>query len=145
MIIYTAHWKNYDDDYYAPHNRRMFLYREDADKFLDDLINYNGIDNYYILEEIVLDQYSPIKEHYDDYDYQEYDYGDEDWSVDEWSMHNDEMKYYNQLEIDDMFSNRHNDFIWWIGKNVINIDSYWFTSDEIEAFSVIWQRRISAV
>ena len=32
-----------------------------------------------------------------------------------------------------------------IGKSVINSDSYWFTSDEIEAFRVIWQRRISAI
>jgi len=60
MNIYTAHWKHYNDDYYAPHNRRMFLNREDADKFLDHLINYEGIDHYYILEETVYDQYSPI-------------------------------------------------------------------------------------
>ena len=32
-----------------------------------------------------------------------------------------------------------------IGKSVINLDSHWFTSDEIEAFRVIWQRRISAI
>jgi hypothetical protein len=32
-----------------------------------------------------------------------------------------------------------------VGKSVINSDSYWFTSDEIEAFRVIWQRRISAI
>jgi hypothetical protein len=32
-----------------------------------------------------------------------------------------------------------------LGKSVINSDSYWFTSDEIEAFRVIWQRRISAM
>lgn len=61
MNIYTAHWKYYTDDYYAPHNRRMFLNREDADKFLDDLINYNGIDTYYILEEEVIEKYVPIE------------------------------------------------------------------------------------
>ena len=38
----------------------MFLHREDANKFLDDLLNYQGIDKYYILEETVFDQYSPI-------------------------------------------------------------------------------------
>ena len=32
-----------------------------------------------------------------------------------------------------------------IGKSVINSDNYWFTSDEVEAFRVIWQRRISAM
>ena len=60
MKIYTAHWKHYNDDYYAPHNRRMFLNREDADKSLDDLINYEGIEHYYILEEEVEEEYSPL-------------------------------------------------------------------------------------
>ena len=61
MKIYTAHWKECTDDYYAPHNRKMFINREDADKYLDDLLNYEGIDSrYYILEETVFDQYSPI-------------------------------------------------------------------------------------
>jgi hypothetical protein len=32
-----------------------------------------------------------------------------------------------------------------MGKSIIASDSYWFTSDEIEAFRVIWQRRISAM
>lgn len=30
-----------------------------------------------------------------------------------------------------------------LGKSVVNSDGYWFTSDEIEAFRVIWQRRLS--
>ena len=60
MKIYTAHWKYYTDDYYAPHNRRMFLNREDADKSLDDLLNYEGIEHYYILEEEVEEEYTSI-------------------------------------------------------------------------------------
>ena len=60
MKIYTAHYKLYEDDFYAPHNRKMFLNREDADKYLDNLINYQGINRYYILEETVYEQYSPI-------------------------------------------------------------------------------------
>ena len=68
MRIFTAHWRHYTDDYYAPRNRRMFLYREDADKFLDDLINYDGIDSYYVLEETVFDQYSPTTD--SPYDYE---------------------------------------------------------------------------
>jgi hypothetical protein len=60
MNIYTAHWRNYKDDLYAPYNRKMFLHKKDADKFLDDLLNFEGIDTYYILEEKVFDQYSPI-------------------------------------------------------------------------------------
>lgn len=80
------------------------------------------------------------------YNTQEYynDYYDEDWSVDEWSMHNDDMEHYKQEEIDNMYD-VHYHYSWWIGKNVINTDSYWFTSDEIEAFRIIWQRRISAM
>lgn len=143
MNIYTAHWKHYNDDYYAPHNRRMFLNRNDADKFLDDLINYDGIDHYYIMEETVFDQYSPTTD--SPYDYDDYynDYYDEDWSVDEWSLHNDEQYWFKQEEIDNMY-NVHYHYSWWIGKNVMSIDSYWFTSDEIEAFRIIWQRRLSA-
>lgn len=60
MYIYTAYWKSYKDDYYAEHNRKMFTTRELADKFLDDLINYEALDNYYILEEDVLEEYVPI-------------------------------------------------------------------------------------
>ena len=40
-------------------------------------------------------------------------------------------------------SGKHYHFSWGIGKNVMNTDSMWFTSDEIEAFREIWQRRIS--
>jgi hypothetical protein len=61
MKIYTAHWKEYTDDYYAPHNRKMFINREDADKYLDDLLNYEGIGSYYILEETIFEEYSPIE------------------------------------------------------------------------------------
>jgi hypothetical protein len=72
------------------------------------------------------------------------DYYDDDCSIDKLSMHNDDIKHYNQLEIDEMYK-QHYHFSWCIGKNVMNTDAYWFTSDELEAFSVIWQRRISAV
>lgn len=61
MKIYTAHWKHYKDDYYAPYNRKMFTTRELANTFLDDIINYDGIERYYILEETVLEEYSPIE------------------------------------------------------------------------------------
>lgn len=145
MNIYTAHWKHYSDDYYAPHNRKMFLYREDADKFLDDLINYDGIDQYYILKETVFDQYSPMSDYDDDYD-DGYcnDYYDEDWYFDELSVHIDDLEHYKKQEIEDMY-NKHYHYSWWIGKDVMNIDNYWFTSDEIEAFREIWQRRLSAI
>ena len=60
MTIYTVYFKEYSDDYYAPHNRSMFTTREDAEKCLDDLLNYNGIQNYYILAEEVLEEYTPL-------------------------------------------------------------------------------------
>lgn len=72
MKIYTAHWKCYTDDYYSPHNRRMFLNREDADKSLDDLLNYEGIEHYYILEEEVEEGYSPLAYLDDDDDDEDY-------------------------------------------------------------------------
>jgi hypothetical protein len=79
------------------------------------------------------------------YDTQEYYDGcdDEYWSIDEWSDHLNELEYYKQQEIDNLYDvfNQHS---WWIGKNVMNTDSMWFTSDEIEAFREIWQRRLSA-
>jgi hypothetical protein len=142
MKIFTAHWRHYTDDYYASHNRKMFLNREDADKFLDDLINYDGIDNYYILEETVFDQYSPQTYYYDDDDYYESYHDDEDWYIDEWSMHNSDLAMYKHEEISDMY-NKHYHYSWWVGKNVLHTDSMWFTSDEIEGFREIWQRRIS--
>lgn len=76
-------------------------------------------------------------------DYYE-DCDDQEWDVDEYQMHLDELSWYVQQEIDEMY-NKHGKFTCWIGKNVMNKDSYWFTSYEIEAFRVIWQRRISAV
>jgi hypothetical protein len=60
MNIYTAYWKHSSDDYYAPHNRRMFTTRELADAFLTDLMNYEHIEKYYVLEENVDEQYTPI-------------------------------------------------------------------------------------
>ena len=96
-----------------------------------------------LLQEYILEEqhYASNIDHYCDY---HDDYYDGDWSVDEWSMHNDDMEHYKQQEIDDMYK-INNHYSWWIGKNVLHTDSMWFTSDEIEAFRVIWQRRISAV
>lgn len=55
-----------------------------------------------------------------------------------------ELKWYKEQEIDEMY-NKHYHFSWGLGKNVLHTDSAWFTSDEIEAFREIWQRRISAL
>jgi hypothetical protein len=54
-----------------------------------------------------------------------------------------DVDMYKHEEISDMY-NKHYHFSWGLGKNVMNTDSMWFTSDEIEAFREIWQRRLSA-
>jgi hypothetical protein len=69
MNIYTAHWNNSDEDYYAPQNRRMFTTRELADTFLTDLLNYEHIERYYVLEEEVYEEYTPTQIDDEDDDY----------------------------------------------------------------------------
>ena len=76
-------------------------------------------------------------------DYYE-DSSDEPWGVDLHQIYIDEISWHVQHDTEDMYHN-HNHFTAFIGKNVMKIDSYWFTSDEVEAFRVIWQRRISAM
>lgn len=82
------------------------------------------------------------------YDYYEDEYYmshyDESYAVDELQLHLDELKWYKQQEIDEMY-NKYNHFSWWIPRKILSVDNLWFTSDEIEAFRVIWQRRISAM
>ena len=146
MNIYTAHWRHYTDDYYAPRNRRMFLNEQDANKFLDDLINYDGIDDYYIMEETVFDQYSPTTDSPYDYDdgyANEYDCDYDEFYYDPIEEYYNDLAMYKHEEISDMY-NKHYHYSWWIGKNVMSLDNLWFTSDEIEAFREIWQRRVSA-
>jgi len=60
MKIYTEHWKHCTNDYYAPHNRKMFLNREDADAFLTDVMNYEHVEKYYVLEEEVYEKFVPM-------------------------------------------------------------------------------------
>jgi hypothetical protein len=91
----------------------------------------------------LLDECVHVEYSYDTHDYYESRYDDDYWYNDEESRYYDDLEYYKQEEIDNLYDvfNQHS---WWIGKNVMSIDSYWFTSDEIEAFRVIWQRRLSA-
>ena len=79
---------------------------------------------------------------YDQHDYY-YDDADEFYS-DPLEDYYDDLAMYKHEEISDMY-NKHYHFSWGLGKNVMNTDSMWFTSDEIEAFREIWQRRISAL
>jgi len=71
-----------------------------------------------------------------------YDDADE-FYYDPLEQHYSELAWYKQQEIDNMYDVC-NHFTRGLGQSVINLDSYWFTSDEIEAFRVIWQRRLSA-
>jgi hypothetical protein len=73
-----------------------------------------------------------------------YDHGFvEYYQIDELEEHRSLMEHYKQEEIDILFDSNH--FTNGMGVLVIPKDSYWFTSDEVEAFRVIWQRRISAI
>jgi hypothetical protein len=94
-----------------------------------------------LLMELLNSYYSKLQHYYDDYDDNDYD---NNWSVDEWSMYNDDLAHYKQQEIDNMY-NTHYHYSWWTGKNIMSSDNYWFTSDELNAFRIIWQRRISAM
>jgi hypothetical protein len=119
---------------------------EELDVALKTASNWEYYLGQYTLCKELLSQCVHIECSYNTHDYDDdyyNDYYDEDWSVDEWSMHNDDMEHYKQEEIDNLYD-VHYQHSWWIGKNVMNTDSYWFTSDEIEAFRVIWQRRLSA-
>jgi hypothetical protein len=71
-----------------------------------------------------------------------YDDADE-FYYDPLEQHYDELAWYKQQEIDNMYDVC-NHFTRGLGQSVISLDSYWFTSDEIEAFREIWQRRLSA-
>ena len=95
------------------------------------------------LLEHLLDKCVHVECNYDTQEYYDSHFDDEYWSIDEWSDHINELEYYKQQEIDNLYDvfNQHS---WFLGKNVLSIDSLWFTSDEIEAFRTIWQRRISA-
>jgi hypothetical protein len=95
-----------------------------------------------LLMELLNSHYSMMQDHYDAY-YEQHE--DEYWAVDEWDMHINDLEYYKQQEIENMFDKKDRDFIWYVGKDVMNINNLWFTSDEIEAFKEIWQRRISAI
>ena len=92
----------------------------------------------YTLCKELLSQCVHIECSYDAHNY----YGDEYYD-DQVEQYCDDLEYYKQEEMDNMYD-VHYHYSWWIGKNVINTDSYWFTSDEIEAFRIIWQRRLSA-
>jgi hypothetical protein len=142
MNIYTAYWKHYTDDYYAEYNRKMFTTRELADAFLTDLMDYEHIERYYVLEEEVYEEFIPSNDYCNEYnDDLYYDDADEFYS-DPLEDYYSDLAMYKHEEISDMY-NKHYHFSWCLGKNVLHTDSMWFTSDEIEAFREIWQRRIS--
>jgi hypothetical protein len=122
-----------------------------------DTLNYN-LNNDIIAEEglmfmlgqqelliRLLDECVHIEFNYDTQEYYDshyYDDADEFYS-DPLEDYYSDLAMYKHEEISDMY-NKHYHYSWWIGKNVMSLDNYWFTSDEIEAFREIWQRRVSA-
>ena len=80
---------------------------------------------------------------YEEYYLDDY-YYDNFCSINNYDMFLYEAMYDKNEQIHNMY-NKYNHFCWWIPKKIISIDNLWFTSDEIEAFRVVWQRRISAM
>ncbi len=94
--------------------------------------------------EELLSIYIHKEEAYDTQKYYDDSDNDDEFYSDPLEDYYSELAMYKHEEISDMY-NKHYHHSWWIGKNVMNTDSHWFTSDEIEAFRIIWQRRISAM
>jgi hypothetical protein len=116
-------------------------------KSLNDAYNQcdqHGVTHYSAQEQLLLQLIDECNhqecchDFYDDY----YDDADE-FYYDPLEQHYDELAWYKQEEMDNMY-NTCNNFTRGLGQSVISLDSYWFTSDEIEAFREIWQRRLSA-
>ena len=109
-----------------------------------DMPGYEWTQGQRDLCEELLSIYIHKEQAYDTQEYYNSHFDDEycDYHNDVESRYYGDLAYYKQQEIEDMFDQRNRDFIWWCGKNVMNTDSMWFTSDEIEAFRTIWQRRI---
>ena len=106
-----------------------------------DVLNSSYYEGQKVLLEDLINQCVHIECSYDAQDY----YDDIDgYYYDPLEDYYNDLEHYKQQEIDNLYD-VHYHYSWWIGKNVMSIDSYWFTSDEIEAFRVIWQRRISAM
>ena len=100
-----------------------------------------------LLMELISYHNAHQEEAYDNYYANEYghDYYDDadEFYSDPLQDYYSDLAMYKHEEISDMY-NKHYHYSWWIGKDVMNIDNLWFTSDEIEAFREIWQRRVSA-
>lgn len=104
-----------------------------------------GVIYYETQEQLLLELLDECNHQECSYDQHEYYYDDADeFYSDPLEDYYSDLAYYKQQEIDDIY-NKHNQHSWFLGKDVMAIDSYWFTSDEIEAFREIWQRRISAL
>jgi hypothetical protein len=114
---------------------------EEAD-YHDDILRSSYYEGQKELLEDLINQCAHIEHSYDQHDYYNSHF-DEDYS-DPIEDYYSDLAMYKHEEISDMY-NKHYHFSWWISKNVLHTDSMWFTSDEIEAFRIIWQRRISAV
>lgn len=86
--------------------------------------------------------YSSQQDYYEDTHYLSPD--DASYDIDEFEWYQTEKDWIIKKEIDDMY-NKYYHFSLWIPRKILSVDNLWFTSDEIEAFRVIWQRRISAM
>ncbi len=123
-------------DAYEECDQEGIIYHSGREELLEDLISQQN-------EMLYSDQQNAYENGY---------YGFDDAEFED----NNPYYYFSDIDrymlerrdlIEEQVENAHNNlhFTRGIGKSVINSDNHWFTSDEIEAFRVIWQRRISAM
>jgi isoleucyl-tRNA synthetase len=123
-------------DAYEECDQEGIIYHSGREELLEDLISQQN-------EMLYSDQQNAYENGY---------YGFDDAEFED----NNPYYYFSDIDrymlerrdlIEEQVENAHNNlhFTRGIGKSVINSDNHWFTSDEVEAFRVIWQRRISAM
>lgn len=117
-----------------------------------DVLGISYYEGQKVLLEDLLSQCANIEFDYDSEDYYNSHFDHDDAEFEE----NNPYYYFSDIDkymierrdlIEDQVEDAHNTlhFTRGLGKSIINLDSYWFTSDEVEAFRVIWQRRIFAM
>jgi hypothetical protein len=123
-------------DAYEECDQEGIIYHSGREELLEDLISQQN-------EMLYSDQQNAYDDGYYGYDEAEFENNNPYYYFSDIDRYMLERRDLIEEQVEDAHNNLH--FTRGIGKSVINSDNYWFTSDEVEAFRVIWQRRISAM
>jgi hypothetical protein len=123
-------------DAYEECDQEGIIYHSGREELLEDLISQQN-------EMLYSDQQNAYDDGYYGYDEAEFEDNNPYYYFSDIDRYMLERRDLIEEQVEDAHNNLH--FTRGIGKSVINSDNYWFTSDEVEAFRVIWQRRISAM